>query len=43
MTGWRQTGRLARQIFGDIQAEYDRTVEAVLAIKGQSRLMELNR
>ncbi len=30
---------LARQIFGEIQAEYDRTVEMLLAIKGQSELM----
>jgi phosphoenolpyruvate carboxylase len=32
---------LARLIFGEIRAEYERTVEAVLAIKGQSRLMEM--
>ncbi|MBE0697096.1 MAG: phosphoenolpyruvate carboxylase, partial [Anaerolineaceae bacterium] len=32
---------LARLIFGKILAEYTLTVKAVLAIKGQSRLMEL--
>jgi len=31
---------LADQIFPEIQAEYDRTVQAVLAIKGQQELME---
>jgi phosphoenolpyruvate carboxylase len=31
---------LAQAIFGDIRAEYERSVKAVLAIKGQTRLME---
>lgn len=31
---------LARRIFSDLQAEYQRTVESLLAIKGQSQLME---
>ncbi len=31
---------LAGKIFGEIQAEYARTVEMLLAIKGQSELMQ---
>ena len=31
---------LAGRIFGDIQAEYERTVQMLLAIKDQSELME---
>ncbi|MGH7022286.1 MAG: phosphoenolpyruvate carboxylase [Caulobacteraceae bacterium] len=33
---------LAEAVFGDIRAEWDRTVEALLAITGQSRLLDYN-
>jgi phosphoenolpyruvate carboxylase len=33
---------LATKVFGDIRAEWDRTVEALLTITGQSRLLDKN-
>jgi phosphoenolpyruvate carboxylase len=38
--GLVQDRALAERIFADIQAEYDRTVQSVLKVKGQARLME---
>ena len=40
--GLVENGVLAKKVFSDIQAEWDRTVGALLAITGQSRLLDGN-